>query len=319
MASNSSLSNISIRDMLSGVKDTDGNYYFQSEVTNTQFEKSITTLGKMLGNEIRFFDGSAEFNGANRNGDKGIEWTFWHESTHALKRSNPELYNKVYEALKDTVTKKQISDYRKLLTHDVLSDTEIIEEIIADEIGNIATKPELLKTLQQIEGNVFERFIAAIKRMFTEIKYEVNKANTGLTEEQVKLIENHSKDIFKLVDDTKYYQNENNPRGAIQWNEEGRAVITLFEKPDASTIVHELVGHFFMEELLIEGAKENAPAWMKKDRDTILAACKREKGYAENMPATSIGKSKGFSNLDEEIQSAHEDKIYDQLSSIATG
>ena len=99
-----SLSNISIRDMLSGVKDTDGNYYFQSEVTNTQFEeslvsagfkmidelteneKSITTLGKMIGNEIRFFDGPAEFNGANRygvsyinrNGDKGIEWAFWH-------------------------------------------------------------------------------------------------------------------------------------------------------------------------------------------------------------------------------------------------
>lgn len=66
----SSLSNISIRDMLSGVKDTDGNYYFQSEVTNTQFEKSITTLGKMLGNEIRFFDGPAEFNGANRDGCK---------------------------------------------------------------------------------------------------------------------------------------------------------------------------------------------------------------------------------------------------------
>lgn len=308
-------------------KDTDGNYYFQSEVTNTQFEKSIATLGKMLGNEIRFFDGPAEFNGANRdgvsyinrNGDKSIEWAFWHESTHALKRSNPELYNEVYEALKDTVTKKQISDYRKLLVRDVLSDQDIIEEIIADEIGNIAIKPEVLKTLQQIDGNVFEGFIAAIKRMFTEIKYEVSKANTGLTKKQIKLIENHSKDIFKLVDDTKYYQNKNNPRGAIQWNEEGRAVITLFKKADASTIVHELVGHFLTEELLIEGAKENAPAWMKKDRDTILAACKWEKGYAENMPATSIGKSKGFSNLDEEIQSAHEDKIYDQLSSIATG
>ena len=75
-----------------------------------------------------------------------------------------------------------------------------------------------------------------------------------------------------------------------------------------------------MEELLIEGAKENAPASMKKDRDTIFSGVlKREKGYAENMPATSIGKSKGFSNLDEEIRSAHEDKIYDQLSSIATG
>ena len=291
-----SLSNISIRDMLSGVKDTDGNYYFQSEVTNTKFEKSlvsagfkminelteneksIATLGKMLGNEIRFFDGPAEFNGANRNGvsyinrngDKGIEWAFWHESTHALKQSNPGLYNEVYEALKDTVTEKQISDYRKLLVNDILSDTEIIEEIIADEIGNIAIKPEVLKTLQQIDGNVFERFIAAIKRMFTEIKYEVSKANTGLTEEQIKLIENHSKDIFKLVDDTKYYQNENNPRGAIQWNEEGRAIITLFEKADASTIVHELVGHFFTENIMRNGKNADAPEWVKDSYNKLL-------------------------------------------------
>lgn len=289
-------SNISIRDMLSGVKDTDGNYYFQSEVTNTQFEKSlvsagfkivndlteneksIATLGKMLGNEIRFFDGPAEFNGANRNGvsyinrngDRGIEWAFWHESTHALKQSNPGLYNEVYEALKDTVTEKQISDYRKLLVNDILSDTEIIEEIIADELGNIAIKPEALKTLQQIDGNVLERFIAAIKRMLTEIKYEVSKANTGLTEEQIKLIENHSKDIFKLVDDTKYYQNENNPRGAIQWNDEGRAVITLFEKADASTIVHELVGHFFTENIMRNGINADAPEFVKDAYNKLL-------------------------------------------------
>lgn len=94
-------------------KDTDGNYYFQSEVTNTQFEKSIATLGKMLGNEIRFFDGPAEFNGANRDG---------------------------------------VSYNRKSLVRDVLSDQDIIEEIIADEIGNIAIKRKnyLLKVLKKM-------------------------------------------------------------------------------------------------------------------------------------------------------------------------
>jgi hypothetical protein len=66
-----------------------------------------------------------------------------------------------------------------------------------------------------------------------------------------------------------YFQDKNDPKGAIHW-EEGRAIITLFEQSDPSTLVHEMVGHFFMQNLLEVGAQENAPAWMKKDRQTAL-------------------------------------------------
>lgn len=50
----------------------------------------------------------------------------------------------------------------------------------------------------------------------------------------------------------------------------GQAVIRLFESADASTVIHEMVGHFFVENLMRYGAKEDAPAWMKKDRQTML-------------------------------------------------
>ncbi|MCX8014041.1 MAG: hypothetical protein N3A02_07095, partial [Rectinema sp.] len=62
------------------------------------------------------------------------------------------------------------------------------------------------------------------------------------------------------------FQSKNSPKGSIHWNEEGRAVITLFETADPSTLIHEMVGHYFMQNLIEMGAKEDAPDWMKRDR-----------------------------------------------------
>ena len=67
-----------------------------------------------------------------------------------------------------------------------------------------------------------------------------------------------------------YQQNEGRARkGEVDFSG-GQTVIRLFEGADASTIIHEMVGHFFVENLMRYGAKEDAPAWMKKDRQTML-------------------------------------------------
>ena len=58
-------------------------------------------------------------------------------------------------------------------------------------------------------------------------------------------------------------------KGAIQW-QEGRAVITLFENSDASTVVHEMVGHYFIQNLIEQGNTETATDQMQQDRKTSL-------------------------------------------------
>lgn len=58
-------------------------------------------------------------------------------------------------------------------------------------------------------------------------------------------------------------------KGSIHW-QDGRAIISLFETADPSTLVHETVGHYFLESLMTEGAKPDAPEWMQKDRQTTL-------------------------------------------------
>lgn len=59
-------------------------------------------------------------------------------------------------------------------------------------------------------------------------------------------------------------------KGAITWDEEGKAIISLFEGADMSTVIHEAVGHYFIENLMREGALPNATEQMKKDRQTML-------------------------------------------------
>lgn len=67
-----------------------------------------------------------------------------------------------------------------------------------------------------------------------------------------------------------YYQTEGKTKGAITWDEEGKAIINLFEGADMSTVIHEAVGHYFIENLMREGALPNATEQMKKDRQTML-------------------------------------------------
>lgn len=68
-----------------------------------------------------------------------------------------------------------------------------------------------------------------------------------------------------------YNQKVNNDKkGSITWDEEGKAIISLFEGADMSTVIHEAVGHYFIENLIREGALPNATEQMKKDRQTML-------------------------------------------------
>ncbi len=53
-------------------------------------------------------------------------------------------------------------------------------------------------------------------------------------------------------------------RGQVEFTRDGRAIITLFDRADASTIIHEL-GHVFFEEMRRNVQLPNAPASLKRD------------------------------------------------------
>lgn len=91
-------------------------------------------------------------------------------------------------------------------------------------------------------------------------------ANDSLSKLSIKDMLSGVKDYYG----NNYFQEAQDPRGLIQWDKDGRAIISLFENADASTVVHEMVGHYFIQNLIVNGQLDNAPQWLKNARKTML-------------------------------------------------
>lgn len=66
-----------------------------------------------------------------------------------------------------------------------------------------------------------------------------------------------------------YYQAEGKTKGAITWDEEGKAIISLFEGSDVTTVFHE-IGHYFVENLANDVNSGKATEQRQKDWETLL-------------------------------------------------
>lgn len=171
-----------------------------------------------------------------------------------------------------------------------LVEVEIPEkDVLLDENKSIEKQPpkvrEIIKAeLERIGGSAHSG-----KSFYKELMFEMKRrgaenparaASEHLNKLGIKgikyvgMVDGESYVIFddqaiKIINS--YNQKVNNDKkGAITWNEEGKAIISLFEGADMSTVIHEAVGHYFIENLMREGALPNATEQMKKDRQTML-------------------------------------------------
>ena len=64
--------------------------------------------------------------------------------------------------------------------------------------------------------------------------------------------------------------NADSIRGQIAFDQEGRAIVSLFENSDPSTVIHEAVGHYMANVLAREAAVDNPNPQLAKDFATML-------------------------------------------------
>ncbi len=202
-------------------------------------EQAISELGQYMGVPVRFFIARRELRGfydpetgisyINRNGNRGVEWTFWHENLHWMKEQDPVLYRDILSDVQQAgiVTPEQIAEYRKTIAQgDTLTDTEAIEEMLADEFADNAKRQAWLQQLQRRDAGLFERFVEWIKSLVAQMKSQVGE-NSKLTEQQVKAFENAARrtllslkdaDGNRLFQDRTEFPYQELPAGAVQFS-----------------------------------------------------------------------------------------------------
>lgn len=140
-------------------------------------EKALSDFGKIIGCPILYFnnDKAKNIRGAfsggimylNRASNISPRWTFYHEFIHWLKGTNPEVFAEIRKAIGE-VSAKRILEYRDEIVggndsfdgKPLLTDEDIIEEMIADHMYNTSTRVSLNKLMVKNNLTIWQRFVA---------------------------------------------------------------------------------------------------------------------------------------------------------------
>lgn len=147
-------------------------------------------------------------------------------------------------------------------------------DFVKEKLVAISKVEENVNLAQAIANN------ATGRRLYKAVSSVGRKASETLNKYGIEGISYHgSKDgrCFVVFDDqaikiiNSYNQKVNNDKkGAITWDAEGKAIINLFEGANASTVIHEAMGHYLSVNIMRQSKLPTATEQQRKDRQTLL-------------------------------------------------
>ena len=161
----------------------------------TSRQKAIFGWGKEMGVPVVFFKGDTRLHGfhstngvtfLNANSEITPQWTFWHEAMHWMKANNPDIYNDLVRAVSgaDGFTKKQLDAYRREIGAPRMSDSDVIEEMLADALPDVKRRVPLLRDVGKRDKNVVQRLVAWIHDVMRRFHDYFRAPHAGLTSDQ---------------------------------------------------------------------------------------------------------------------------------------
>lgn len=92
----------------------------------------------------------------NRDCKMDPEWIFWHESFHALRWNNEEVYEDLMRHIErsDDFSAEQMQAYREKIQQPNLSDVRVKEEMLADAFADLKTRKKLLEKTAKEEPSL---------------------------------------------------------------------------------------------------------------------------------------------------------------------
>lgn len=162
----------------------------------TPQQKLLKDFAAKLGVPIQFFDNpDGRFHGVfsdgvtflNVNSKKGLGGVFWHESFHWLKANNPKLYAKLVEAAGITDAQRK-AFLERTGRKDLTTNEAIDEEILADQMEDVAKRTGLLQNIAGKNRGVVERVVQWLKDTMNKFIETFRNPQGRLTTAQAKAL-----------------------------------------------------------------------------------------------------------------------------------
>ena len=182
---------------------------FVDDADLTPPHKGLKTFSEKLGVPLRFFrNPDGKFHGSfsngvlflNVNSKKGLGGVFWHESFHWLKANNPQLYAKLVDAA--GITDAQRTEFLdRTGRKDVKTNEEIDEEILADQMDDVAKRTGLLQSIAGKNRGVVERVVQWLKDTMNKFIETFRNPTGRLTTKQAQALANEFGRIARQLKD----------------------------------------------------------------------------------------------------------------------
>lgn len=155
---------------------------------------------KEMGLRVLFFKGDPAFHGKfdartdtiylNEDSRTSVEWTFWHEAFHSLRKQKPGLYNQLVDVIREAedFSKEQLDAYRQSIRCPHMSESQTIEDMLADKFSDVRKRAGMVYALYEKNPSVDKRLSDWIHQKINRLKeyFHLDKAvKAGLTDKQV--------------------------------------------------------------------------------------------------------------------------------------
>lgn len=211
----------------------------------TAREQAIVDFAKKMGLQVQFFEGDPNLHGLhadgtnvaflNRNSAMDLNQTFWHETFHWMRESNPDLYNQmVKEVFGDEVSEKQLADYAASIGRTDMSKELAAEEMLADAMWDASKRGSFFEKLGIEHPSLCAKIIKWIKNLYEDFKAHFHNPQAGLTNTQIKRMSNTlSRIAEKLVDGDGNKLFSVDEKGNIKETAAGKRVVSDEAKAEA--------------------------------------------------------------------------------------
>ena len=154
---------------------------FDRELTAKQ-----TAMNKMseevFGIELKYFEGSPEVHGKydenldimylNEKEETSLDWTFWHEAFHVMKKHESELYEDILKHVEshEFFTNQQIEEYREAVKRPKMSKSKIMEEMLADAFADMKTGRRIVEKISKENRSLAVKLADFTKKLLNGMK-----------------------------------------------------------------------------------------------------------------------------------------------------